>query len=284
MISIEPPSNIPWEEIIEHLNKYDNEFLKSWPSNPDAEKVIEEIADKFEKSHGPFFLKAQVLSSTSKIEINLKGFLKKQCKHLGEYEDNREYYRFTAKLDTQNSIKNFERDGEIDWIKEDDDDLRSSTYWYSWDSGSTADDLNNGISVEEKYYEHSRKVSLLKDFRNIYDNDNLDYSQALSQIQELLRNYKLRDYSEWNDFSRNISFTPGPGDKDLTSELKRVWGFKLMKTYKGIGVSKAYAIWDSGIRSVKELKEADDEELLNIKGINHEILNQFRSKAPSLDP
>lgn len=284
MISLEPPSNIPWEAISEHLNKYDDAYLKSWPSNPDAEKVIEEIADKFEKSHGPFFLRAEILGSASKIEINLKGILKKHCKYLGERENDSRYYRFTATLDTQNSIQNFERDGEIDWIKEDDFGSQSSTYWYSWDYGSIVDDLNSGISVEEKYYEHSCKVSFLKDFRNIYDNDNLDYSQALSQIQELLRNYELREYSEWNKFCRNISFIPGPGDKDLVSELKRVWGFKLMRTYKGIGVRKAYAIWDSGIRSVKELKGADDEELLNIKGINHEILKQFRSKSPTLDP
>ncbi|WP_151951435.1 helix-hairpin-helix domain-containing protein [Aliarcobacter butzleri] len=122
---------------------------------------------------------------------------------------------------------------------------------------------NDNSSSDIGYVKSSEYVKFLIDFRKIVesDNSNDEMQKELFSLAEKNQKYK----SFWAKHKKT--------DKDFPHSFF----YKQLTKIDGIGIKTAKLLYENGIKTINDLKNAHDDELLKIKGIGNIQLKKIRN-------
>lgn len=123
---------------------------------------------------------------------------------------------------------------------------------------------NDNSSSDIGYVKSSEYVKFLIDFRNIVESDNLNEKMMneLFLLAEKNQNYK----SFWDRH------------KEADKDFPHSFFYKQFTKIDGIGIKTAKLLYENGFKTINDLKNAHDDELLKIKGIGNIQLKKIRKE------
>lgn len=121
---------------------------------------------------------------------------------------------------------------------------------------------NDSCSSDIGYVNSSEYVKFLIDFRKIVESDNSN-EKMINELYSLSeRNQKYKSF--WN---RHIE-----SDNDFPYSFF----YKQFTKIDGLGIKTAKLLYENGFKTIQDLKNASDEELLKIKGIRNIQLQKIK--------
>lgn len=188
-------------------------------------------------------------------------------------KNEKDYWQYSVTVQLSIPLAILEREGEISY--EEHPELIGEANGINEESGEAYNHLGIWIkrsSLQDFMFPESdrdrhrkKRIDFLKDYRRIYENQELDVDQKIGEINALRDNDEYQE--PWSIFTSSKAYEDFP---------KCVF-IKDVCTLPGISAKRAEELWQLGLKTPEEVKNAPDKVLLTVSGIGKKTLKRLRT-------